>query len=324
MFETNSMQLATFSFSEWSSGLEIIDVVISVGILVCIPLLILGLFSQKGKVEVSAMRQAALATGHRDRETLFENQFLRPILWPLLAASHGLGMPKLKNWIRRKLVASGNPSFLTPEEFLALASFNGLSLAMVLEVVLALSEGQIAILGPIVVYGFVVFMSLMQLRARAAARLQVISRKVPYALDLLALAMGAGATFVEAVRTVSRENTDDPFNVELNTMLAEIELGSTRRRALLNLADRVPLESLRNVVASAVQAEELGTPLADVLHAQANLMRLNRSVAAEHAAARASVRILLPGLLIMLGVVLVLFAPAIIRFVQAGGFGGMF
>ena len=147
----------------------------------------------------------------------------------------------------------------------------------------------------------------------------MISKRVPYALDLLSLAMGAGATFTEAVRTVAREGGTDPFNAELNAMLTEIDLGSTRRRALQNLADRIPLDSLRSIVASAVQAEELGTPLADVLHAQATLMRLQRSVKAENAAAVAGVRILVPSLLILMGVILTLFAPSIIHFIRQGG-----
>ena len=112
----------------------------------------------------------------------------------------------------------------------------------------------------------------------------------------------------------------DPFNVELKAMLAEMDLGTTRRAALQNLAERVPIEMLRSIVASVIQAEELGTPLSDVLHSEATLLRLQRSVRAENAAAVASVRILLPSLLILMSVVLAVFAPAIVRAVKRGLF----
>ena len=154
----------------------------------------------------------------------------------------------------------------------------------------------------------------------AAKRVRQISRRVPYALDLSALAMGAGATFTEAVRTVAGERTDDPLNVELRTVLAEMDLGATRRSALENLVDRVPLEALRTIIASVIQAEELGTPLRDVLHDQATLLRLRRSFAAENKAAVASVRILLPCLLLVIAVILAVFGPAIIRTVRGGLF----
>ncbi len=150
----------------------------------------------------------------------------------------------------------------------------------------------------------------------ARRRLKIISRRVPYTLDLVALAMGAGSSFAEAVRTVCREAPADPMNAELSTVLAEMELGTTRRQALKNLAQRVPLQSLRSIVASVVQAEELGTPLADVLRDQSALLRLHRSVRAEKMAAIASVRILLPNVLILISVVLVVFAPLIIRAIR--------
>ena len=141
-----------------------------------------------------------------------------------------------------------------------------------------------------------------------------------YALDLIALSMGAGATFTEAVRTVVREQTDAPFHVELRTMLAEMDLGTVRSKALVNMADRVPLDTLRSIVGAVVQAEELGTPLGQVLHDQATLLRDQRSVRAENAAAAASVRILLPCMLLVLAVLLTVFSPIILKMLHGGLF----
>ncbi|RKY25718.1 MAG: hypothetical protein DRP83_05850, partial [Planctomycetota bacterium] len=152
------------------------------------------------------------------------------------------------------------------------------------------------------------------------ARLETITRQLPYALDLISLAMGAGATFTEAVETIVSEEDNGAINVELRALLAEIELGTTRKTALENLARRVPLESMRNLVASVAQAEQLGTALGDVLHDQASLMRMQRSVRAENKAAIAGVRILVPCLLLVMAVILTIFAPAIIRIIQDGLF----
>ncbi|HOF19064.1 MAG TPA: type II secretion system F family protein, partial [Phycisphaerae bacterium] len=109
-------------------------------------------------------------------------------------------------------------------------------------------------------------------------------------------------------------------NVELKSLLAEMDLGATRRKALQNLAARVPLDHLQSIVASVIQSEELGTPLADVLHSQATLLRLQRTVRAENLAAVASVRILVPCLLLLFAVILAVFGPAIIRALQGGLF----
>jgi tight adherence protein C len=297
----------------------LLQVVLSAGIIASVTLLIVAVFGQPGEVRMSPQRQAALATGHADRATVFENPYLRPMLWLLLSLSHRLSMPRLKGWVRRQLLVSGNPNYYIAEEYLALALFTGLALGG-LAAGLYLLAFQTLSLAPLLV-GLVLgsVLTLVQLHLKAADRMRVIVRRVPYALDLISLAMGAGATFVEAVSTVTRERSDDPFNVELSAMLSEIDLGATRRRALENLASRVPVDSLKSVVASVIQAEELGTPLSEALHAQAALMRQQRSVRAETAAAVISVRILLPSLLILMSVVLVLFAPAIVRFVEKGG-----
>ncbi len=218
--------------------------------------------------------------------------------------------------IIRMLISAGSPEYYTPQEYLALAMSAGVALGACLEAGYFFANGQFSLL--ILVVGLVagVGLTIYHLHNKASKRIALISRRVPYALDLIALAMGAGATFTEAVGTVVIEDKDHPFNVELNTVLAEIDLGNTRAQALRNLADRVPLEMLRSIVSSIIQAESLGTPLSDVLRQQASLLRLQRSVRAEKMAAAASVRILLPSVLILLSVVLAVFAPIIMRAIE--------
>ena len=241
---------------------------------------------------------------------------LQPIMWLLLVLARQIRAASPRRKMREMLVAAGNPSFYTVDEYLAIAVLWGLILAAFLQGAnllflkkLSWSAGVIGLVGGLA-------LTIYHLQTQAAKRVREISRRIPYTLDLIALAMGAGATFTEAAATVVAEDADHPFNVELNTVLAEIDLGSTRAAALRNLADRIPLETLRSIVAAIIQAESLGTPLADVLKQQASLLRLQRSVRAEKLAAAASVRILVPSMLILLSVVLAVFAPVIIRAVK--------
>ena len=315
-----NMAILAQAAADAEDGLSMWDVGLSVGLFVFVFLLVIGIFSQGGKVHMSPQREAALATGHLDRKTVFENPYLRPLMWLLLMASYRLSADKLKQWVHRKLVAAGSPNYYTSEEYLALALLAALGMGLIMVVLGLLLNGELSAIMFLIGFAAGFGLMLYQIMDKASKRVRAISRRVPYSLDLVSLAMGAGATFVEAVRTIVRENTDDPFNVELKSLLAEIDLGTTRRKALQNLADRVPLESLRGIVASIIQAEELGTPLADVMHSQATLLRLQRSVKAENAAAVASVRILVPSLLILMGVVLAVIAPSIIKAIKGGLF----
>jgi len=302
----------------WGMGLW--DLLLSAGLFAAVVCLVLAVFAQGGEIHISAQRQAAIATGHTDRRTVFENALLGPLMWLLLAVGHRLAMPRAKRWLQRTLVAAGSPNYYTPEEYLAVALGVGLLLGGILQVFNLLLYGQFSVV--LLLFGLAggVGLTLYNLYTTAAARVRQISRRLPYALDLIALAMGAGATFTEAVRTVVGERGEDPLHVELRAMLAEMDLGATRRRALEGLAARVPLEPLRTIVASVVQAEELGTPLTEVLADQATLMRLRRSFAAENKAAVASVRILIPCLLLVIAVILAIFGPAVIRIFRGGLF----
>jgi len=296
------------------------DVLISIGMLISVSLLVITIFGQKGEVHLSPQREAAIATGHTDRRTVFENTLLRPFLWILLAVSHRLNSSRVKNWLRRQLTAAGSPNFYTPEEYLARSMLVGLGRGSLLEICYLLLTGGFSF--TIVIVGLVVGIgiSIYQITESAGKRLRSITKQLPYALDLISLAMGAGATFTDAVKTIIRDNQTDPLNMELKALLAEIELGTTRRQALDNLATRVPLTAVRSIVASIMQAEELGTPLATVLHDQSQLLRMQRSVRAENKAAVASVRILVPCLLLVMAVILTVFGPSIVRTVQGGLF----
>ena len=304
----------------WWAMMTAWDWILSGAMLIDVVLLIIAVFGQPAEPKLSPEREAALATGHTDRRTVFEFALIKHLMWFLLTLSHRLAMPRLKEWTRRKLVAAGNPDYYTPEEYIALALATGCVLGVLLFVVYVTLLDEFSFMSFLMGLAAGVGLTMYQIFDRSAKRVRLISKRVPYSLDLISLAMGAGATFTEAVQTVVREETEDPFNVELRTMLAEMELGTTRRKALQGLSDRVPLESLRSIVASVIQAEELGTPLGEVLHQQASLLRLHRSVRAENAAAVASVRILVPSLLILISVVLAIFGPAMLRIIERGLF----
>ena len=299
------------------------DIAISVLLFALVAMVIVTVFSHRGEVELSPQRAAAIATGHTDRKTIFENPLFRPVMWVFLSIGFSLQIPSIKKYLKKKLISAGSPNYYTPEEYLALSMLAGFGFGLVLMVGRFIIAGDFSLFGMLV--GFVIGfgLSIYQISDKASARLQKITKQLPYAIDLIALAMGSGATFTEAVKTITRandENEDDPLKVELRALLAEIDLGTTRREALRNMAERVPLEAIRGMVTSVSQAEELGTPLEKVLHDQATLMRMQRSVRAENKAAIASVRILVPCLLLVVAVMLAVFGPAIIRTMQEGLF----
>jgi tight adherence protein C len=146
-------------------------------------------------------------------------------------------------------------------------------------------------------------------------RRKAVNRGLPPAIDLVSLCIGAGTDFPSALRFVIGEivNEQDPTREEFAHILQLLEVGHTRAHALTMFAERVPTEAVRDFVGSVVQAEEKGTPLAEVLQIQARMLRMRRSVSAEEAAARAAVMLIGPLMLQLCAILLLLFSPFLIN-----------
>jgi tight adherence protein C len=164
------------------------------------------------------------------------------------------------------------------------------------------------VLGPIagLLYGYLMT---KQVADEAIRRRMQLKSRLPFAVDLLAFMMEAGASFHEGLRTVVLNNVGHPLGMELAAVQQEIALGRSRQEALENLQTRLADEDIRELVFAINKGEEMGTPLSRILRSQADQMRIKRSQWLEKAAQEAQVAIVFPGMLIMLACLLIVVAP---------------
>jgi tight adherence protein C len=213
----------------------------------------------------------------------------------------------------RQISLAGDFLGMTAEEYLALyivtsaaGSAVGAAVGFFLDMVTLLTIVGLVV-GAVAPY--------MIVSGEAQERIKNISRGLPYVIDLMALAMGAGLDFPGAVRQVvdKSSNPDDPLVEEFTLILQTLNLGRTRKDALLAFVDRAPAASVSEFVNSLVQAEERGNPVAEVLLIQAGTSRTRRSVRAEELAAKAGVKMTGPLMLIFLAVLALIIAPAMMN-----------
>lgn len=223
-------------------------------------------------------------------------------LSPLMSAS-------LKERARRQIVLSGDFLGLLPEELVALSLLGvGAGMGVGVAYAVALDRGIFYVLLGGVVGGMLPYMQFAGIEQERRKR---ILRGIPHLIDLLSLGLSAGLDLPGALRQVVDKSSvvDDPLMDELKIVLRELQLGKTRKQALLQFAERAPLESVRELVAAIVQAEERGNPVGQVLQIQAEASRQGRSVRAEEAASKAGVKMLGPMLLIFGAVLLLIVTP---------------
>jgi tight adherence protein C len=144
---------------------------------------------------------------------------------------------------------------------------------------------------------------LIGLARRRQAR---IERDLPDFLDVVAVTIGAGVGFRAALGRVA-DSLGGPLGEEVTTTLRQIDLGAGRRTAFEDLRARNDSASVARFVTSLLQAEELGTPLAESIVELAGEMRRASAQDARRKAARAAPRVslivttvIVPGALILI------------------------
>ena len=140
----------------------------------------------------------------------------------------------------------------------------------------------------------------------ATVREQRMLSEFPTVAELLALAVGAGEGAVGALERVCRLSQGE-LSAELRRCLADARAGAPLPTALQGLGDRTGLVSLSRFVDGLVIAVERGTPLAEVLRAQAQDVREDGRRAVMEAGGKKEIAMMVPVVFLVLPIT-VLFA----------------
>ena len=208
-----------------------------------------------------------------------------------------------------QLSLAGDWMGITPEEYVGLSILSGLACAAAGGLMGLLTNLGMLL---VIIFGLAgLALPYMQISGAAQDRLKDISRGLPYAIDLMALAMGAGLDFPGAVRQVVQKssNPEDPMVEEFTLIMQSLNIGRMRKDTLAEFARRAPVDAVKEFCGSLIQAEERGNPVADVLQIQATGSRTRRSVRAEELAAKAGVAMVGPLMLVFAAIMMLILGP---------------
>ena len=213
---------------------------------------------------------------------------------------------KTREKLDKNLTYAGDFMGITVDEYVAMIGLAGVVGALIGSVV-AVIDGRFVFVIPVLALAGSSTPHIAVDSARAE-RFKSINRGLPYAIDLMALSMSAGLDFPGAVsQVVTKAKANDALRDELGYILQQFHLGRTRAQVLKELAERVPIEAVREFVQALLQAEERGTPVANALEIQAGTARVRRANLAETAASDMRGKMVLPTMMII-GVTMTLVA----------------
>lgn len=226
--------------------------------------------------------------------------------------------PNYRKRIEKLLLTSGLSSELNVDEFIGMQFLWGVLAPIVLFILnFALQLDW----NPLIIVGFAIFgfyIPTSHANAARKTRQTAVRIDLPFFIDLLALATEAGLDFQGGIqRIVERTRGKSVLSEELNGVLRDIMLGSSRAQALRGLAARLDMQEVLSFVNVVIDADSTGSSISKVLKDQSNQMRLERFVRAEKEGAAASQKILIPLMLFILPAVFIMvFAPVALNFMS--------
>jgi tight adherence protein C len=154
---------------------------------------------------------------------------------------------------------------------------------------------------------------------QASRRRKAMAGSLPDALDLLVICTNAGNSLAVSIRRVADELATicPPLSGEFSLAADELKLSGDSTRALLGLAERINLPSIRALISTLTQSMRYGTPITQALRTLSRTERLAHIVALEEKAAKLAPKMVLPMLLFILPPVVAIAAgPAVIQLLE--------
>jgi tight adherence protein B len=161
---------------------------------------------------------------------------------------------------------------LRPTEFLAIWAGSTVGVPVIMVVLSlflpALRNPLVLIIG--VVVGFL--LPRFWLARRRNGRLAAFNRQLPDTITLIANALRAGSSFLQAIELVVRESRP-PISVEFSRVIREVNLGLAFEQALENMVRRVRSDDLELMATAIAIQHQVGGNLAEILDSIAFTIR---------------------------------------------------
>lgn len=157
-------------------------------------------------------------------------------------------------------------------------------------------------------------------RRKAAARVAEVRSRLPFAMDLMALLLEAGAgTLTGCLERVRDEHRGQPLGDEIGRTLGGVAQGVSAADMFAVMDRRLADQDVTEVVRSIAAAEDNGVALKDALRGLADRMRQRKVQWMEKSAEQAKVKITGPAMVTMAACLLIVVAPLLL---QAFGLAG--
>ena len=144
---------------------------------------------------------------------------------------------------------------------------------------------------------------------------------MPAFLDFITMAVEAGLNLTGALGQAMEKGPTGPLRNEFAIVLRDLRSGVPRSDALRRMAERLDINEVSSFVSAMIQAERMGSSLANVLRIQSDQRRNERFARAEKTAMEAPVKLVFPLIIFIFPVTFVVLGfPIVMKFLAEGMF----
>ena len=250
----------------------------------------------------------------------FADRVLKPAYQRITQAIGNAAPAEIKKKYEDLIISSGSATTVTFSSILSIQIMLCLVLGGTFFLLMS-SSGSSNKLLPFFVglIGFV--FPYVSLNTKATTRMDKIQKSLPDMLDLLYVSVEAGLAFDMAMKKAA-EKMHGPLSDEIIKSMDDISKGKEREESLRGMVARTKVDDLAQFVSAVIQAEQLGSNIANVLRVQSNSMRQVRRQRAQEKAAKIPVKMLFPMIFFILpSLFVVILGPAFINIMNT--LGGM-
>jgi tight adherence protein C len=173
-----------------------------------------------------------------------------------------------------------------------------------LRIVLMITLGLLGWMGPFLV-----------VKQKVKQRKRDLQKGLADALDLMVVCVEAGLGVNQALIRVAEEmdRVNRQISDELTMVTLEMRAGTPRETALKNMGDRCGIEDVRAWINMMIQTDRYGTSIGESLRVHSDTLRTKRRQRAEEAAAKLTVKMLIPLVLFVFpALFVVILGPSVI------------
>ena len=128
------------------------------------------------------------------------------------------------------------------------------------------------VLAPIVTYLYYLFLPNIYFDSKIKKRSKQLDYDALYFFEVLALSLESGNNLVNAIN-VSSKSINSDLSIEFKEVIREIEFGKSLDEALSSMKERIPSDTVNNIILNIKESSIFGNSIIDTLYNQIDYIR---------------------------------------------------